>query len=166
MPVASEMLSNTPSAADFTSVFIIPKMPLERAIGSSFATVSPSFLSINPGKSLGFALKILAARMGNASPSMNVCATTVSAFTCAPRATRTSPVIGNTRRARYVVRAVTVSPGVNALAMCLLERCLTVCTDQPPVRTRQPCPRITHTHAARSAISESWRAVRSLRLEQ
>jgi hypothetical protein len=48
-----------------------------------------------------------------------------------------------------VVRAVTVSPGVNALAMCLLEECLSVsiCIDQ--LRSL-----ITHTHAALSATSE------------
>ena len=100
MPVESLTLSMAPSAELFTSVFIMPKMPLERAIGSSLRTASPSCLSISPGRSFGCAASMFATFMGNASPSMKVCATTVSARTVSPCFTVTLPSMGSTRRAR------------------------------------------------------------------
>ena len=100
MPVESLTLSMTPSAELFASVLIIPKMPFERAIGSSLRTASPTRFSISPGRSFGCAPSTLATFMGNTSPSMKVCATTVSADTRSPSFTATSPSIGRMRRAR------------------------------------------------------------------
>ena len=72
---------------------------------------------MHAGTSPGGTDSRLAIFSGVTSPGISVRATTSREVTCWPTSTSTSPGMGNTRRARYDLRGVTVSPGVYAWAI-------------------------------------------------